>query len=187
MYCIYYGTLGISLVLFISATNRNDRLIPLQWRAESRDPVPRWRVWNKSSASGHESHLVFTRIFTLLILLTVMWTLFPWAFLPFFFVEASCFFAPQGTSGTAVELWSLSWTCTLHIVQLHRTFFPLLHWFWTLCGWSEMWSRSVPLQRSRHRNYWLNCGHVRCPLRRPILYVHCRFVWKGSTWAWIIF
>lgn len=117
-------------------TNRNDRPHPHLWQAESRDPVPRWRVQCKSSASGSESHLVlriFARIFTLSILLANIPVLLP--------VFYWFLFAPQGTGElNSVDFWSAG---SIHFLRTSRL---------TSCTLDfAMWSRSIPLQESRHR------------------------------------
>lgn len=97
---------SISFIFSISVANRNDRPYPHLWQAEGRDPVPRWRVQYKSSASGHESHLVFRKDFhtidstcdhvNILVPLNPLFrfSLFP-IFLVFLFINLFC--PPQGT------------------------------------------------------------------------------------------
>lgn len=98
----------------------------------------------------------FARIFTLSILLVIMWTFlflwnlysvflcFRWDFFFWLFIIINLFCPPQGTGQpSSADFWSLSWIRTIAICTLSPYFVPTLN--------SLMWSRLIPLQGSRHR------------------------------------
>lgn len=157
--CTHITVRSLSFFLFvffsISVTNRNDLPNPHLWRAEGRDPVPRWRVQNKSSASGHESHLVFRKDFHAIDSacdhVNIPVPVEPASRFSLFLMELLLIFgffywfllAPQCTGGAdfrgllvfQLDLYNCYVLCRLTSCTLN----------------SLMWSRSIPLQWSGHQ------------------------------------
>lgn len=160
---------SIFFIFSISVTNRNDRLYPHLWRAEGRDPVPRWRVQYKSSASGHESHLAFRKDFHTIDstcdhvnILVPLDPLFPFSlflmglFCSFSFIFIKFFCPPQGTGAAKFRGLLAPQLDTYNCYVLCRLTSCTSYLLWTL--WCDPdW---FPCGGLDTEEYWFHSSHV---------------------------